>query len=178
MKRLITVMCFSFALAHAAPGGEKPPVTLENWKNHRDVKEVRAIQIAISDGIKNKKYRTKVRRFRVESPRCPEPYPMISETLYADAKNRVVLYHIVQMGSDEESFRIDRYYDTNGILRFFFLDRVLSNVRIYFDRNGKQFWAVDQNRDQFTLSEGWETEPDTATAAQNAFREQQPCPEL
>ncbi len=153
-------------------------VKLEDWQNHPDVKEVRAIQTAISNGIKNKKYMTNVRRFRVESPRCPEPYPMISETLYTDARNRVVLYHVVQMGSDEESFTIDRYYDANGMLRFFFLDRVLSNVRIYFDRNGKQFWAVDQNRDKFTVSQGWETAPDTASAAQKAFREQQPCPEL
>src|SRR6266581_2853502 len=143
-------------------------VKLEDWKNHPDVKEVRAIQTAISNGIKNKKYMAKVRRFRVESPRCPEPYPIISETLYVDAHNRVVLYNIKQMGSDEESFTIDRYYDANGTLRFFFLDRVLSNVRIYFDRNGKQFWAVDQNREEFTVSQGWETEPDTASGAEQA----------
>ena len=186
MSRFATrIALFAIAARLLSPSGlsgqvprPKPPVTLENWQNHPDVKEVRAIQTAISNGIKNKKYMTSVRRFRVESPRCPEPYPMISETLYLDAQNRVVLYHVVQMGSDEESFTIDRYYDANGMLRFFFLDRVLSNVRIYFDRNGKQLWAVEQNGDEFTVSQGWETAPDTASAAQRAFREQQPCPEL
>ncbi len=179
MKRLIGAKCFAFlVIAQAALGGENPPVTLENWKNHPSVKEVRAIQTAISNGIKNKKYVLKARKFRVEAPQCRGGYPIISETLYLDAQHRVVLYHVEQMGSDEESFSMDRYYDTNGVLRFFFLDRVLSNVRVYLDRDGKPFWSMEQNGSEFTASDGWDTEPNTASGAQSAFRESQACPEL
>lgn len=179
MRHLMGTACFSFVLlAHGALGGERPPATLESWKNHPDVKEVRAIETEISNSIRKKRYSVKKRLFRVRSPRCSEPYPMISETLYIDAKNRVVLYHIKQMGSDEESFTIDRYYDRNGKLRFFFLDRVTSNSRIYFDHDGAQFWAVDQEGDKFSISQGWETEPLTANDARKAFLEQQPCPEM
>jgi hypothetical protein len=178
MERLIMtifLLALSMQLALAAM---LPPVTLENWEKHPAIKEVREIQRAINREVKNKKYRTKSRRFKIESPRCRTSYPMVSEAVYYNAQNRVALYHVIQMGSHEEMYSIDRYYDNNGILRFFFLDRITSKVRIYFDRNGKQIWAVDQNGDEYSESQGWETEPETASAVLKAFREQQSCPEL
>src|SRR5437867_16605 len=55
-------------------------VTMEDWKNHPDVNEVRAIYDEITNGIRRNIYRTKVRRFNVESASCPT-YPIKSELL-------------------------------------------------------------------------------------------------
>jgi hypothetical protein len=185
MKRLMVVLwCTLTLFAHTALGGEKPAITLENWVNHPDVKEVRAIQTAISNGAKNKKYTVRTRRFDVESLQCSAPYPLMSKTLYLDANNRPVWYHQEQLSFDDEIATYDRYYDANGKLRFYFLDRVLSSVRVYFDRDGKEFLAIKKDGDRVTLlnpdnwETSWETAPNTAAEALEAFGWPQECPEV
>jgi len=59
-------------------------VTMEDWKNHPDVKEVRVIYDEIKNGIKENKYKTQTRRFNVESSSC-STYPVKSEMLVLDS---------------------------------------------------------------------------------------------
>ncbi len=156
-------------------------VTTEDWKNHPDVNEGRVIYDEIKNGIKENTYKTKIRRFNVESPSC-STYPIKSEMLVWDSQNRPRLYQIEQIGSDRESFTVERYYDAKGTLRFVHVDRVITNIRIYLTGVGKIIWAVEQHKNKFTVfdsgKEDWEVNPNTANKAKAEFQEQRSCPEL
>jgi len=156
-------------------------VTMEDWKNHPDVNEVRVIYDEIKNGIRANIYRTKIRRFNVESASC-STYPIKSEMLVLDSQNRPRLYQIEQIGSDRESFTVERYYDVKGTLRFVYVDRVITNSRIYLNGAGNVVWAVEQHENKFTVfesdKEDWEMNPNTANKAKEEFQEQRLCPEI
>jgi len=156
-------------------------VTMEDWKNHPDVNEVRVIYDEIKNGIKESIYKTKTRRFNVESPSC-STYPIKSEMLLLDSQNRPRLYQLEQIGSDRESFTVERYYDVKGTLRFVYVDRVITNIRIYLNGAGKVVWAVEQHKNKFTVfdsgNEDWEVNPNTANKAKEEFQEPESCPEI
>lgn len=166
-----------FSASKAAPYS----LTLENWQNHPHVREVRDIYQEVNNGLMERKYRAKERRFDVEAPSC-DTYPVRSGMLVLDSHDRPRLYRIEQIGSHREPFKVERYYDSRGTLRFVFVDRLVSNVRIYLNREGKVFWAVSQSGNQFTVfdagNEDWETRPNTAEGAKNEFEGRQPCPEI
>lgn len=166
-----------FSASKAAPYS----LTLENWQNHPDVKEVRDIYQEVNNRLKERKYRAKERRFDVEAPSC-DTYPVRSVMLVLDSHDRPRLYRIEQIGSHREPFKVERYYDSRGTLRFVSVDRLISNVRIYLNREGKVFWAVSQSGNQVAVydagNEDWETKPSTAAGAKSEFEGQQPCPEI
>lgn len=163
--------------SHAAP----PTLTIENWGNHPEVKEVREIYQEVNHGLKEKQYQVKERRFDVEAPSC-STYPVKSSKLVLDTHNRPRLYQIEQVGSHREPFKVERYYDSSGTLRFVFVDRLISNVRIYLNREGKVFWAMSRSGDQVTRfdagDEDWETKPNTANGAKHEFEARQACPDI
>ena len=156
-------------------------LTLDNWKNHQNVKEVRDIYNEIKYGINNNIYTSKNREFDVKSSLCAT-YPIKSESIFIDVNNRLRLYKIEQIGSHREPFVVERYYDTNGVLRFVFVNYTFSNVRIYIDSSGNIIWAVEQSNNKFTVFDSangdWEVRPDTAKEAGKAFKEPQSCPEI
>lgn len=168
-------------LAYPASASTQQPISLENWANHPEVKEVRALYDEVNSRIKSRKYITKVRRFNVESELCAT-YPIEAEMLTTDAMDRVWKYQIRQIGSHREAFIVERYYDLNGKLRFVYIDRVISNVRIYLNREGKVFWAVEASDNKITKyeseDEDWENKPVRATEAKEEFQKQQLCPEI
>ena len=144
-------------------------VQLEDWKNHPDVKDVRAICDEIRAGVKENRYKTKTRTFDVESPSCPA-YPIQSETLATDEANRPRMLKTAQIKSHRELFAAERYYDTAGRLRFVYVENFPGNIRIYLNAEGKVFWAVEQDGDKFTVGDystgDWPTETNNATAAE------------
>jgi len=154
---------------------------MEDWKNHPDVNEVRVIYDEIKNAIKDNIYKTKTRRFNVESPSC-STYPIKSEMLVLDSQNRPRLYQVEQIGSDRESFTVERYYDVKGTLRFVYVDRVITNIRIYLNGAGNVVWAVEQHENKVTVfesdKEDWEMNPNTANKAKEEFQEQRLCPEI
>ena len=156
-------------------------VRMEDWKNHPDVKDVRVIYDEVRAGIKENRYKTKTRNFDVESPSC-STYPIKSETLVVDETNRPRMLKTDQIKSHRELFTVERYYDTDGRLRFVFIDHSPGNVRIYLNAGGKVFWAVEQDGDKLTVGNystgGWETKPSNATVAKQAFNEDGSCPEI
>ncbi|MEK6770508.1 MAG: hypothetical protein AABY62_02540 [Pseudomonadota bacterium] len=164
-----------------APSRAQYTVKLADWKNHPDVKSARQIYDEIRIGIKEKKYITKVRKYDVESPSCAT-YPIKSETLVLDTANRVRLYQLEQIGSHREPFTVERYYDSTGTLRFVYVDRVITNVRIYLNSAGNVIWAVEQNGEKFTTydssNEDWEMKPNSANMAREEFQGQQLCQEI
>jgi len=182
MNRRLIVLCSALLLwGLSAQGGTDRPVSIDNWTNHPDVKEVRTIYDEIKRGIKDKKYKTKARRFNVESPLC-STYPVKAELLTVDGENKPRLYQVEQIGSHREPFTVGRYFDPKGALRFVYVDRVISSVRIYLNRESKVFWAVKKNGDKLTAfdsnNDDWETKPNSASGAREAFQEQQLCPEI
>ncbi|HYT03629.1 MAG TPA: hypothetical protein VEM13_01955 [Gemmatimonadales bacterium] len=116
----------------------------------------------------------------LSQPSC-STYPIKSEMLVLDSENRPRLYQVEQMGSDRESFTVERYYDVKGTLRFVYVDRVITNIRIYLNGAGKVVWAVEQHENKFTVfdsgNEDWEVNPNTANKAKEEFQEQRSCPE-
>ena len=156
-------------------------VTMEDWKNHPDVKEVRVIYDEIKNGIKENRYKTKTRNFDVESPAC-STYPIKSETLVIDEANRPRMLKTDQIKSHRESFTVEQYYDTAGRLRFVFVDHASGPTRIYLNTEGKVFWAIEQDGDKFTVGDystgDWETEPNNATVAKKVFNADGSCPEI
>src|SRR2546421_12614414 len=102
--------------------------------------------------------------------------------LVLDSQNRLRLYQIEQIGSDRESFTVERYYDVRGTLRFVYVDRVITNIRIYLNGAGNVVWAVEQHENKFTVfesdKEDWEMNPNTANKANEEFQEQRLCPEI
>lgn len=182
MSRALGFFCSGLLLsALAAWGGTDPSVTIDNWMNHPEVQEVRTIYQEIRSAIQYRRYRTTARRFNIDSPLCPT-YPVKSQTLTVDSANRPRLHRLEQLGSHREPFTVERYYDAKGVLRFVYVERFISSVRIYLNREGKVFWAVEQKADQVTAFDSkdgdWETIPDSADGAREAFQEQQPCPEV
>ena len=182
MNRPLIGLCSALLLwGLSAQGGTERSVSIDNWTNHPDVKEVRTIYDEIKSGIKDKKYKTKVRRFNVESPLC-STYPVKSEILTVDSENRPRLYQLEQIGSHREPFTVERYYDAKGTLRFVYVDRLISIVRIYLNRESKVIWAVEKNGNKLTALDSnngdWETKPNSASGAREAFQEQQLCPEI
>jgi len=158
------------------------PITEKNWQTHPRVREVRAIQSAISQGVKRGRYRRATRQFDVEAEvqGCKGLYPVLRKAAYRDAQGRVALYHVDQVSFDDELVRFDYFYDTHGTLRFYLQDRVLSAVRVYFDKDGKHFLTVDSMSApelQVSTEETWEVGLHTAADALDAFRSAEPCPE-
>jgi len=182
MKSYAALLCsLVFFLACPAVASTQQPISLENWATHPDVKEVRAIYNEIKSGIRSKKYKAKVRRFNIESPLC-STYPVKYEILVIDAVSRPRVYQIERIGSHREPITVGRYYDVNGKLRFVYEDRLISNVRIYLDREGKVIWAVRTNNDKITTYDSnnqyWETKLNNATGAKEEFQSKQLCPEV
>ena len=182
LPRALRVLCTALLFCGlSAWGATDRPVTIDTWTNHPGIKEVRAIYNEIESGIKQKKYRTTVRRFDIHSPLCAT-YPVKSETLTVDSQNRPRLYRLEQLGSHGEPFTVGRYYDAKGSLRFVYVDRSVSSLRIYLNGDGDVFWAVEKNADKFTAfdskSGDWETKPRRADGAREAFQERQLCPEI
>jgi hypothetical protein len=182
MKRIVHLVCCAFLLGTSAgTNGAQYALTLEDWKNHPDVKAVREIYDETKAGIKDKKYRSTNRRFDVEAASCAT-YPVKSETLVFDTVNRVRLFNIEQIGSHREPFTVERYYDSNGALRFVFVERLFSNVRIYLDSAGNVIWAVEHSNNKFTVfdskNDDWEMKPNNAKEAREEFQAQQLCPEI
>lgn len=165
------------AVAYAA----QYSLTLDDWKNHHDVKEVRNIYNEIKTGIKNNSYTNKKREFDVKAISCAT-YPVKSEAISVDTNNRIRLYKIEQIGSHREPFTIERYYDSKGTLRFVFVDYIFANVRIYINSVGKVFWAVEQKNNKFTVFDSangdWEVRPFIAEKAGEEFEAKQLCPEI
>lgn len=191
MTRTITLMvCFLIPIFGSSVfAADHRPIALENWETHPDVKEVRAIYDEINRGIKNKKYKTRVRRWNINTEICSGAYPIENKMLVLDGKGRVRKYHYRQQGSDQELFDVDHYYDINGHLRFVFVDRTIQRYRIYFNREGKVFWATETesffdniHNDKITRYEAgdgdWETKPNNPQEAKEAFEAQEPCPEI
>ena len=109
MNRPSIVLCSALLLwGLPARGGIERSVSIDNWTNHPDVKEVRTIYDEIRSGIKYKKYRTTLRRFNVESPLC-STYPVKSEILTVDSENRPRLYQLEQLGSHREPFTVEHF---------------------------------------------------------------------
>lgn len=164
-----------------APEAAPYSLTLENWQNHPGVREVRDLYQEVNNGLKEGKYRAKERRFDVDAPSC-DTYPVKSEMLVLDPHDQPRLYRIERIGSHREPYKVERYYDSQGTLRFVFVDRLISKVRIYLNREGKVFWAVGQSGNQFTRidagNEDWEAKPGTAKGAKDEFEGRQPCPEI
>jgi len=156
-------------------------IGLDNWITQQDVKGVRVIYEEIQAGLMNKRYKIITKRFDTESPSC-STYPVKSIALVKDDRNRVRKLFIEQIGSHRESFTIDRYYDINGVLRFVYVDRLISNVRIYLDSKGMVFWAVEKNnretREYSSNNDDWETKPISASGALKEFQNKQLCPEI
>lgn len=156
-------------------------VTIEDWKSHPDVKEVRAIYDEIKYSIKEHNFKIKTRNFNIESPLCAT-YPVKSESLAIDSENRVRLYQVEQIISHREPLTIERYYDANGTLRFVFVDKLFANIRIYLNSAGNVVWAVEQSDNELAVydasSEDWEMKPNNGMKAKEAFQAQQPCPEI
>ena len=159
----------------------KPQIRLDNWMSHQDVNNVRVIYKDIQTGIHTKRYNITTKRFDTESPSCAT-YPIKTEALVRDSRNRVRKLSIEQIGSHREPFTIDRYYDSNGVLRFVYVDRLTSSVRIYLDSKGKVFWAVEKNdnetREYSSNNDDWETKPISASGAVKFFQDKQLCPEI
>ncbi len=156
-------------------------VKLEDWKNHPDVREVRAMYDEIKIGIKENKYKAKTRNYDVESPSCPT-YPIKSETLVVDEANRPRMLKVDQIISHREVLTEERYYDKAGRLRFVFVDHASGPTRIYLNTEGKVFWAIEQDGDKFTVGDystgDGETEPNNATVAKKVFNADGSCPEI
>src|SRR5437879_12757817 len=91
-------------------------------------------------------------------------------------------YRYEQMVSDWESVTAQRYYDFKVTLRFVYVDRVITNSRIYLNGAGNVVWAVEQHENKFTVfesdKEDWEMNPNTANKAKEEFQEQRLCPEI
>ncbi len=157
-------------------------VKMENWKNDPYVKEVRAIYDEIRAGVKDHRYEIKTRNFDVESSLCSSPYPINSKSLVEDEANRVRMLKIVQVISHRELLPVERYYDTAGKLRFVYVDYGSNNARIYLNAEGKVFWAVEQNGNNFTVgdytNEDWPIKPSDAADAKEGFRSDESCPEV
>ena len=158
-------------------------VRIEDWKNHPDVKEVRMIYDEIRNGIKNNKFKSKLKKFNINSEICSSsPYPLKEKLLVSDTENRIRMYQVEQIShrTYKESFTVERYYDSSGMLRFVFVDRNSSNVRIYLNSVGKIVWSVDQYNNTFTVGdtgdEDWEVTPKSADDAKMEFMEQESCP--
>src|SRR5438132_1275968 len=131
MNRTLRILFWMLPLcALYAWGGTDRSVSMDNWTNHPEVKEVRAIYDEIHRAIKSKKYRTTLRRFNIDSPLC-STYPVKSESLTVDGENGPRLYRLEQTGSHREPFTEERYYDARGTLRFVYVDRAVASVRIY-----------------------------------------------
>jgi len=157
----------------------QPQISLGNWITHQDVKDVRVIYNEIENGIETNKYKTITKRFDTKSPSC-STYPIRTEALVTDSKNRVRKLFIEQIGSHREPFTIERYYDANGVLRFAYVDRLISSVRIYLDSKGKVIWAVEKSdketREYSSNNDDWETKPVSASGALKFFKLKQLCP--
>jgi len=154
-------------------------VKLEDWKNHPDVREVRAIYDEIKIGIRENKYKSKTRNYDVESPSCPT-YPIKSKTLVVDEANRPRMLKVDQIISHREVLSVERYYDKAGRLLFVFVPS--RPTRIYLNTEGKVFWAVEQDGEKFTVGDysagDGETEPSNATGAKEVFNGAESCPEI
>lgn len=182
MKRIARLVHFAvlFGISAGTYGAEYA-LKLEDWKHHPDVKAVREIYDEIKAGIKDNSYKSRTRKFDVESASC-ESHPLKSETLVSDTAGRVRLYKIEQLGSHREPFTIERYYDSNGQLRFVFVERLFSNERVYLNSAGNVFWAVEQRNNKLTVSDSssddWEMRPNSARKAKEEFGARQRCPEI
>lgn len=181
MKTLLFLSTLALLGLCSASKAAAYTLTIENWESHPEVKEVREIRREVNKGLKERKYQVKERRFDVEAPSC-STYPVKWERLVSDSHNRPRLYQIEQLGSHREPFKVERYYDSSGTLRFVFVDRLISSVRIYLNREGKVFWAVSRSGNRFSVfdagNEDWETKPNTANGAKHEFEARQPCPEI
>src|SRR5688572_22957101 len=106
MNRALSVFVSVLSLwGLSAWGATDRSVSIDNWANHPKVKEVRAEYDEIKAAMKDKRYRTTVRRFNIASPLC-STYPVRSQSLTVDTENRPRLYRLEQLGSHREPFTV------------------------------------------------------------------------
>jgi hypothetical protein len=168
------------------PGASPPQahgdVTLENWRTHPRVADVRAIYEEIQKERALGRGTTVTRKFDYDSPHCQATYPVRATSLWRDSTGHPRVYVVDQTVSHREMMRIDRYYDHEGRLRFVYVNRFPGETRIYLGTEGDVLWAVNRDSGVDTIErhdrDDWETRPSTATAAQMEFEEAAQCPEV
>jgi hypothetical protein len=162
----------------AAPGA----VTLENWRTHPRIDEIRAIYEEIQGERARGRGTTASRRFDDDSPQCQATYPVRASALWRDDTGRVRAYVVEKTVSHREMMRIGRYYDREGRLRFVFVERFPGETRVYLGAEGTVLFGVsrDDGVNAIEAHDGndWETKPSTAAEAKMEFEGPAQCPEV
>lgn len=175
---LSTSACGSGAPEPTTNGG----VTLENWRTHPRIAEIRTIYEEIQKERARGRGTTSTRRFDYDSPACQATYPIQATSLWRDEAGRPRAYVVDQTVSHRELMRIERYYDSEGRLRFIFVDRFPGETRLYLGSEGAVLWSVSRNDGADAIDphdrDDWETRPATAAEARAEFEGAADCPEV
>lgn len=157
-------------------------VTLENWRTHPRIVEIRAIYEEIQGKKAQGRGTTASRRFDYDSPQCQATYPIQATSLWRDEAGRTRAYMVDQTVSHRETMRVERYYDQEGRLRFVLVNRFPGETRVYMGPEGSVLWAVTGDQDTDAVEsldrDDWETKPSTAAEAKMEFEGPAQCPEV
>ncbi len=140
---------FASGLGHAAE-----PVTAQNWEQHPQIVEIRAIYREVQHAIKAGKLVKKVREF--DCSKLPEADSVHQQDYYEGgvrilytARDGTPRFYYREGGSEDSLVREEYYYDTAGRLRFTFVRGGAENgthmeTRVYYSAAGQKLWQDDR----------------------------------
>jgi len=135
------LLCCGLPLA--VPAAE--PVNDRNWRNHPEVRKIRALYSEVNAAVKAGKLKKESRECLLYGGSFEK-----SGVLYKDPKG-VVRKYVVDAGSGDSVGKAEYYYDAKGMPRFTYRTRGASNGtrkwdRIYFDEKGVHLYT-DHNQE-------------------------------
>jgi hypothetical protein len=169
------LIAFLGLIAWPGPGYGDNCITSKNWRIHPKIVEVRNICQSVKEAISRGELQKHVREFDY----C-EPYADTVRILYVD-RGGVVRKYYFSGGSDDSAAGRDLCYDTNGKLRFAFIQAAASNGtriehRIYFSADGKRLWEIQNHLrgPGYAFPTEW-PDDDLVREPRKAFEAMSPC---
>ena len=153
-------------------------VTKVNWRQHPQIRAVRAIVQSVKNGMGRRSLTVRKRVFEY----C-EPHEDTERVLATDSRGRARFYQ--SAGGSEDSFvKREHYYDEAGRLRFVFITGGAANGselehRIYFNGAGKRIWEEQTYKKGpgYTFPEVWPEDQLQTAGAAGKFSSKSSCPE-
>ncbi len=139
--RLLPIIAL-LALATAAFAQGSPKITAKNWRQHPEIKKIRAIYSEVLGKVKRRKLKKAVREIHY----CQPGAGGIKRTLYTQGGKLVRQYTTNGNFEGGVAEDVEYYYDAMGRLRFVFAiytdNQAEAQVqyRLYYNARGKLIW--------------------------------------
>jgi len=176
MKPKHTILLFLITTLFSTSVLSSEIITIESWLSNTEISKIRKLY----KQIQTSSYNTKKNRYNTKSSDC-STYPIKEKSITVEKSGQVRKLSITQLISHREPLLIERFYDSNGIIRFVFTKSATSETRIYLNNKGNVIWAVNKDNNKFYkadyANDDWEMKPSTSKDAKLFFNTNESCSE-